>query len=71
MEGMARRQSLAQLWGGPGMLGGKPGSSETSVPRRQPSLTHPEPLAKPLPGPSARLLVTPTQREKPQKQQSP
>lgn len=50
------------------MLGGKPGSGETSVPQHQPSLTHPEPLAKPLPCPLAHLPVTPTRWEKSQKQ---
>lgn len=71
MAGTARCRSLAQLWGGMGMLRGKPGSGETSAPRRQPSLTHPELPAKPLPGPSAQPTVTPAPGEKPQKQQSP
>lgn len=53
MEGTARCRSPAQLQGEMGMLRGKPGSGETSVPRCQPSLTHPELPAKLLPGPSA------------------
>lgn len=62
MEGMAGWQPLAQLWGGPGMLRAKPGSSQTSVPQCQPSLTHPELLAKLLPGPALQPLVTPSAR---------
>lgn len=61
---------LVQLWGGTGMLRGKPGSSGTSMPQRQPSLTHPEPPAKPLPCITEQLDPPPEGGNSP-KQQSP